>query len=356
MRTPGLPSGLALCAALLVAWSCGGDDLVLPEQPASTLEIMEGDGQEGSPGAPLPERLIVRLVDREGAGIPDRAVVWAVSSGGGSITPTTEMTDAEGFATAEWTLGPAEGAQQASAQVPGVETVTFTATNTEGGPGEPVPSRVEGLQGDGQRARAGAEVAIRPAVRVLDDDGQPVAGYGVTFVATEGGGSVSGSAQTTGADGIARVGGWTLGDTPGANTLEARAGSLAGSPVIFTAEGTENEPEREVDRLVFRTPPRDSEVNQRFRVEVALVDADGDVVPLSEIFVYLGLFREGEDSPTNDLLSGERFENTEEGIAVFDLAVERPGRYRLRALTDDLPELGPHGPQPYLFSQVFEVD
>lgn len=356
MRTPGYPPGLALCAALVVAWSCGGDDLVLPEQPPSTLEIMEGNGQEGTPGAPLPDRLIVRLVDQEGAGIPGRAVAWAVSSGGGSVSPTADMTDAEGFATAEWTLGPAEGVQQASAQVPGVGTVTFTATNTEGGAGEPVPSRVEGLQGGGQRAPAGAEVAIRPAVRVLDDDGQPVAGYEVTFVVTEGGGSVSGSVQPTGIDGIARVDGWTLGDTPGTNTLEARAGSLAGSPVIFTAEGTENEAEQEVDRLVFRTPPLDTEVNERFRVEVALVDADGDVVPLSGIFIYLGLFREGEDSPTNDLLSGERFENTEEGIAVFDLAVEQPGRYRLRALTDDLPELGPHGPQPYLFSEVFEVE
>jgi hypothetical protein len=358
MGTAGSFSDLALCAALLVAWGCGGGDLVLPEQPLSTLEIMDGNGQEGSPGDPLPERLIVRLTDHEGIGIPGRAVAWAVSSGGGSINPSSDMTDAEGFATAEWTLGPVEGMQQASAQVPGGGAVTFTATNSENGPAEPVPSRVEGVEGDRQRAPAGTAVAISPAVRVLDQDDRPVEGYEVTFVVTEGGGSVSGSVQTTGADGIARADGWTLGDAPGANTLEARAGSLAGSPVIFTAESMEDEPEPEpeVDRLVYRTPPRDTEANERFRVEVALVDADGDVVPLSGIFIYLGLFREGEDSPTNDLLSGERFENTEDGIAVFDLAIERPGRYRLRALTDDLPELGPHGPQPYLFSEVFEVE
>ena len=28
---------------------------------------------------------------------------------------------------------------------------------------------------------------------------------------------------------------------------------------------------------------------------------------------------------------------------------------RLRALTDDLPELGPHGPEPYLYSDFFEI-
>jgi hypothetical protein len=138
--------------------------------------------------------------------------------------------------------------------------------------------------------------------------------------------------------------------------VEARAGSLAGSPVVFSAEATAADPEPEVDRLVFRTPPRDTEANEHFRVEVALVDVDGDVVPLSGIFIYLGLFREGEDAPTNDLLSGERFENTEDGIAVFDIAVERPGRYRLRALTDDLPAYGPGGPRPYLYSEVFEVE
>jgi hypothetical protein len=86
------------------------------------------------------------------------------------------------------------------------------------------------------------------------------------------------------------------------------------------------------------------------------VSPPGEGIPLSGIFIYLGLFKENEDNRTNDLLNGERFENTEDGIAVFDLRIERSGRYRLRALTDDLPELGPHGPEPYLYSEVFEVE
>jgi hypothetical protein len=91
-------------------------------------------------------------------------------------------------------------------------------------------------------------------------------------------------------------------------------------------------------------------------VEVALVDAAGDVVPLSGIVIYLGLFPDGKDAPANRHLRGERFEGTEAGIAVFDVAVEKKGRYRLRALTDDLLELGPHGPEPHLFSDLFEVE
>ena len=44
-------------------------------------------------------------------------------------------------------------------------------------------------------------------------------------------------------------------------------------------------------------------------------------------------------------------------MAVFDdLGVTQRGRFRLRALTDDLPEHWPHGPQPALFSDQFDVD
>jgi hypothetical protein len=160
--------------------------------------------------------------------------------------------------------------------------------------------------------------------------------------------------QTTNADGIARVGEWVLGPEPGANTLEASGESLAGSPVVFSAEGTES---GGVDRLMFLMQPRDVDVRERFQVEVALVDAEGDVVPLSGIVIYLGLFQEGNDSPSNTQLLGDRFRETVDGVAVFDdLGVIEEGRYRFRALTDDLPELGPHGPEPPLFSTHFDVN
>jgi hypothetical protein len=357
MQTLSL-SRLALSLSIVLGWGCGGDDLVLPADPPGSVEIVQGDDQNGPPGATLADPLIVRLLDESGNGIPDRTVVWVVHTGSGTVDPATGMTDAEGFASAEWTLGSAPGVQRVDAQVPGIGTVTFTATNTDDGgddgDGEgPVAARLEGVEGGGQSAPVGTALPVRPAVRVLDEAGQPVEGFQVTFVVTGGGGSVGGATQTTDAAGIARVDRWTLGPAPGTNTVEAIAGSLAGSPVVFTAEATAAQ--AEVDRLVFLVPPRDVAENETFTVQVALVDADGDVVPLSGVFIYLALFEKGDDSPSNDDLRGERFENTQDGVAVFDLAVERDGRYRLRALTDDLPELGPHGPEPYLFSEEFEV-
>jgi plastocyanin len=58
----------------------------------------------------------------------------------------------------------------------------------------------------------------------------------VTFDVAPGSGSVVGPVQTTHSDGIARVVSWTLGSSPGPNTLTATSEvSLVGSPVTFHA-------------------------------------------------------------------------------------------------------------------------
>jgi hypothetical protein len=73
--------------------------------------------------------------------------------------------------------------------------------------------------------------------------------------------------------------------------------------------------------------------------------------------MYVGLFEDGGDVSLNERLLGNRFRATEDGVAVFaDLGVTRNGRYRLRMLSDRLPELRPHGSEPYQFSPPFDVD
>jgi len=102
-------------------------------------------------------------------------------------------------------------------------------------------SGVAAYQGDGQSANAGSAVAVPPAVQVLDQNSNPVQGASVTFAVASGGGTISGAATvTTNSSGIAQVGGWTLGPTPGTNTLTATvSGSgINGNPVTFTATAT----------------------------------------------------------------------------------------------------------------------
>jgi hypothetical protein len=99
-----------------------------------------------------------------------------------------------------------------------------------GGDGEPepspVPASVTVSAGNAQSARYGTAVAVSPAVTVRDASGAAVPGVDVTFSPTGGGGTVTGATARTTASGVATVGGWTLGPTPGANALRASVGSL----------------------------------------------------------------------------------------------------------------------------------
>ena len=78
----------------------------------------------------------------------------------------------------------------------------------------------------------------RPSVKVTDAaTGAPKPGVSVSFAVTAGGGSLSGASQTTNAEGIATVGGWTLGNVAGANSVRAQVSG--GNAVVqnFTATG-----------------------------------------------------------------------------------------------------------------------
>ena len=355
MKRYRLPITRLLPALGLVAAACGGNDLTLPAAPSPHVEAVQGADQEAPPGTPLAQPLIIRLLDEAGLGVAGRTVVWTVTQGGGTVAPATAMTDAEGFATAEWTVGPTPGPNRLEAQVPDIGSVVFTATATDSpdGGGEPTPSpEASTIAVEPATIPAGTGVAtIR--VTVVDDAGSPVEGATVTLEATGDGNVLSQPASPTGQDGVAV--GTLRSDSPGDKVVSATVnGTLVlARTVTVSVTGDESA----VDRLVYlQPPPSRLDEGEEFTVRVALVDADGDVVPLSGIFIYVGLISEDTGNPVNTRLNGERFENTEAGIAELRLSVNRAGRYQLRALTDDLPELGEHGPEPWLYSGTFEVD
>jgi hypothetical protein len=72
-------------------------------------------------------------------------------------------------------------------------------------------------------------------VIVKDKKGKPVAGVAILFSVVNGGGTISGAAQTTDAKGIATVGGWMLGRTPGEQRLSAKPDSMSGVAFVVTA-------------------------------------------------------------------------------------------------------------------------
>lgn len=97
------------------------------------------------------------------------------------------------------------------------------------------PASIAVQAGDAQQAEPGAAVTIKPAVLVKDASGLPVSGVTVSFAVDSGGGTLTGASSTTGSNGIATVGGWTLGSAEGRNVLKAIAGSLAPVKIVATA-------------------------------------------------------------------------------------------------------------------------
>lgn len=91
------------------------------------------------------------------------------------------------------------------------------------------PAVVTKTAGDGQSVRAGSALPVAPAVRVTDAYGNPVRAT-VTFTVTTG--SVAAPVASTDPNGVASAGTWTLGSTPGQQTLTATVGSAS---AVFTA-------------------------------------------------------------------------------------------------------------------------
>jgi adhesin/invasin len=199
---------------------------------AAAVAKLAGDAITSAAGLAVSAKPSVKVTDQFGNGVSGVAVTFAVASGGGSATGTSQTTAADGSATVgSWTLGTGLGANTMTATAAGLQTpATFTITAVAG----PVASIVK-LAGDNQTGIVGALLGIAPSVRVADQFGNDIAGQNVTFAIGQGGGSVTGGTQTSNASGVATAGGWTLGATPGANTLTATAATFT---VTFTANAT----------------------------------------------------------------------------------------------------------------------
>ena len=93
-------------------------DVSVPRAVALVRKI-GGDGQGGTAGAPLASGLAVRVEDVLGGALAGVTVRFAVTAGGGSVTPASAATDAAGVARASWTPGAAAGEQTVEARADG---------------------------------------------------------------------------------------------------------------------------------------------------------------------------------------------------------------------------------------------
>jgi hypothetical protein len=164
-------------------------------------------------------------------------VSFAMTAGGGSVRGADARTGAGGVATVgAWTLGTATGTNRLSATVSGVrDPLIFTAATSAG-----AAATLTKLVEPGGTLVVGTPVATLPSVQVTDQFGNAVAGQVVTFSAAANSGTLTGATVTSGADGVATLGGWTLGTRAGAQTVSVSAGpSLT---ALLTANAVAGDP------------------------------------------------------------------------------------------------------------------
>ena len=112
-------SRLAVLGVFLVVGAvgaCGGDVqriVLLP--PPVTLSIVAGNGQSANVRHLLSNPLTIVANTPDGGVVPGVTVDWTVTSGGGTLSESSVITDAQGRASVVWTLGSPVGDQSVAA-------------------------------------------------------------------------------------------------------------------------------------------------------------------------------------------------------------------------------------------------
>ena len=194
----------------------------------SGFTIVQGNNQVAQAGVVLPTPVVLRVIDANGDAVPNITVVFAISTGGGTVSPSSIITDANGEVAVKWTLGQASPVQMLSAAVgDGTPVVLFSTAL--------FPSSILAAQGNSQTGKINQSLNNTIVIRVTGDNNVPLSGIPVQFQVTGGGGARSPQTALTNAFGEVTAK-WTLGGTVGMNSATATASTL--NPVQLLATAT----------------------------------------------------------------------------------------------------------------------
>ena len=306
---------------------------------AARLSFVTEPPATAASGITLDPQPVLQLQDASGGDIARGGVVVTVqiSAGGGTLSGTTTATS-----TPEGRVAFTDLAIRGS---PGTRTLIFAADAFASATalvavGVGAPASIESAAGGGESAVVGTAVPTPPAVLIRDADGNPLPGIPVSFKVTAGGGSANGRTPVTGSDGVATVGGWTLGPQVGANTLQATLSGLtvSGGPVVFSATGTPG-PVSAATSLVVADPAQISASTGTSRSTITITARDAFENPIPGLAVTLSATGTGNtltqpgaptgsDGTTTGTLSatlpGDRVVSAEiDGVAVTQTATVR---------------------------------
>jgi alpha-tubulin suppressor-like RCC1 family protein len=116
------------------AAACGGDRFTggtdITDTAPASFAIISGDRQASWITRRLADPLVVRVANASGAALTGVPVTWAVTSGGGTLFPSSSVTGASGTAEVLWYLGSVAGTNNnvVTATVGTLPPVTFRAS------------------------------------------------------------------------------------------------------------------------------------------------------------------------------------------------------------------------------------
>ena len=212
-----------------------------------SMVAFSGDLQTARVNTLLTDPIVVQLTQGDGSPFADKLVTFDVTRSDGQLAAqhnTTDpgslmlqvRTDANGEATAYWTLGSDAGC--------GNNRIAVTSTDVAGtvffcASADPAPAAQINI-GSGENQRAAVSSPAPEKLRVwVNDSCNGVAGIPVTFTVPIGFGKVNGADSATV---LTSITGHTevnfdLGPVPGNNIIEANFPGNTGPPATFTLEG-----------------------------------------------------------------------------------------------------------------------
>lgn len=248
---------------------------------AYAIKYHSGNSQTGAAGMPLGAPFVVKVTDQYDNGIVGHEVDFEIKNGGGSFVSSGPWySEAGGLAQVTLVLGAQSGdvnevwATAESGGTPLEESpVIFQATSG-------TVTTLIYVDGNNQTGSAGWPLEDSLKVKVLDNYGNPVGGYPVTWTCTgTNKGTIDGFTEVvknSGSNGVSKVQ-LVNGRLPGVGSeVEAKATGLTGSPRIFVVNVAD------VDAIHYvsgdgQSGTVGSPLPQPFKAEI--IDALGNPIP-----------------------------------------------------------------------------
>jgi hypothetical protein len=158
--------------------------------PTTTLTKLASEPVLSPAGSNI-DSIVVRAADQFGNAVPNQTVTFTVTAGGGTVSPPTRVTQADGRAAARWTLGPAIDADNSvtAARPDGSLPVTFTTMSTRTVAAVRFTEHVLVVDSSGTVATGSAAV---------DQSGAPVNGAGIALATRNAAVASAGATSVTG--------------------------------------------------------------------------------------------------------------------------------------------------------------